>query len=434
MAAVNRRQFLEQSGTAAGVAVGLSALEYAGAAAANDTLTVAVMGVRGRGRELAAHFAKQPDVEVAALCEVDPKVVPAALKGVADHQRREPPVVTDVRRLLDDAAIDALIIAAPNHWHALATVWGCQAGKDVYVEKPVSHNIVEGRRMVEAARRYERVVQSGTQRRSSPHWRRATELVRAGRIGHVATARAWIIRPRQPIGRMADAPVPEGVDYGLWLGPAALRPFNPNRFHYNWHWFWEYGNGELGNNGVHMLDMARLGLGAEAPAVVSSAGGLFVFDDDRETPDTQVVTYEFPGCVLIWEHRQWSSYGLLNEEGHVRIGGGVVFYGSEGTLHVNDQGWQIVVKGETVEQGPGADDSIPLIRNFIDCVKSRERPDADIEDGHRSTSLCHLGNISQRLGRRLRWDGERERFPDDDEANRLLTRDYRRPYVLPEQV
>ena len=206
-------------------------------------------------------------------------------------------------------------------------------------KKPVSHNIVEGtagwsKRLGST----KRIVQAGTQRRSSPHWQRATDLVRAGRIGHVATARAWIIRPRKPIGRKANARVPDGVDYNLWLGPAPLRAFNPNRFHYNWHWFWDYGNGELGNNGVHMLDMARRGMDADAPLSVNSAGGKFVFHDDQETPDTQVVTYRFPNSVLIWEHRQWSSYGLLNEEGHVRIGGGVVFYGDKGTLYVKRSG------------------------------------------------------------------------------------------------
>lgn len=288
--------------------------------------------------------------------------------------------------------------------------------------------------MVQAARKYDRIVQVGTQRRSSPHWREATELARGGKIGHVATARAWVIRKRRPIGRPADAEVPAGVDYNLWLGPARQRPFNPNHFHYNWNWFWEYGGGELANNGVHMLDMARWGMGVDSPLSVNSSGGKFIFDDDQETPDTQVVTFEFPRGVLIWEHRQWSGYGLLNEEGNVRIGGGVIFYGSEGTLFVNDQGWQIVVSGEVVQRGPGVDDSQPLLRNFLNCIKSRQRPDADIETGHLSTILCHVGNASHRLGRKLRWDGQQEQFPGDADASQFLGRQYRAPFVVPERV
>ena len=227
-----------------------------------------------------------------------------------------------------------------------------------------------------------------------------------------------------------------GSSAGLWLGPCGSqrRPFNPNRFHYNWNWFWDYGGGELANNGVHMLDMARLGMGVNSPLTVNSTGGKFAFDDDQQTPDTQVVTFDFGRSILVWEHRQWSGYGLLNEEGNVRIGGGVVFYGTEGTLSVNDQGWQVVVAGEVVERGPGVDESQPLLRNFLDCVKSRQRPDADIEAGHLSTVLCHLGNISQRLGRKLRWDGDREQFPEDEAAKQLLGREYRAPFVLPDRV
>lgn len=435
MTFVNRRRFLAQTSRAAGVAVSLSALGFARAGGApQEKVAVAVMGVRGRGKGLAALFAGLKEAQVAAICDVDEAVVPAAVKVVADIQGQAPRVVTDVRKLLDDKSIDALVIASPNHWHALATVWACQAGKDVYVEKPAGHNVVEGRRMVEAARKYGRVVQHGTQRRASPHWTSAAEYARSGKLGKVGMARAWIIRPRKNLGRPKDEPVPAGVNYDLWLGPAPELPFNPNRFHYNWNWFWDYGGGELPNNGVHLLDMARLGLGVDSPTTIASSGGKLVFDDAQETPDTQLVAYEFPGTVLLWEHRCWSNFGLLNEEGPVRIGGGVIYYGDKGTLVVNDKGWQVTVDGKVVESRPGVEDSLELVRNFVACVKSRKRPAADIEIGHLSTTLAHLGNIGQRVGRKLRWDGKSETFPGDAEANRQLGREYRKPFVLPERV
>lgn len=432
MSQIHRRHFLLQ---ATGAASALTAAGHVRAAGApSETVQIAVMGLRGRGKGLATLFGGLPDVRIAALCEVDLRLVPPVLESLAGLGQPEPRVVQDVRRVLEDPAIDALVIAAPNHWHALATVWACQAGKDVYVEKPASHNIVEGRRMIEAARKYNRVVQHGTQRRASPHWTSAAEYVQSGKLGHVGMARAWIIRPRKNLGKPPDEPVPADVDYDLWLGPASLRPFNPNRFHYNWNWFWEYGGGELPNNGVHMLDMARRGLGVDAPTAAVSSGGKLVFDDAQETPDTQLVTYDFPGVVLLWEHRCWSNFGLLNEEGLVRIGGGVVYYGDKGSLVVNDNGWHVTVDGEVVESQPGEEDSLGLIKDFIRCVKSRERPLADIEIGHLSTTLAHLGNISQRVGRKLRWDAIAERCPGDDEANQFLSREYRKPFVLPEQV
>ena len=435
MSPLNRRQFLARTSRSVGLATGLSARRYAGAAdAPNERINVAVMGLRGRGKSLAALFAEVPHVRVTALCDVDDAIVADGLKTLAEKQPEPPRVVKDVRRLLEDPALDALVVAAPNHWHALATVWACQAGKHVYVEKPAAHNIVEGRRMIEAARKYDRIVQHGTQRRGSPHWQSAAEYVRAGKLGRVGMARAWVIRPRKNLGRPADAPVPAGVDYDLWLGPAPQRAFNPNRFHYNWNWHWDYGGGELPNNGVHLLDMARLGLGVDSPATVVSSGGKLVFDDAQETPDTQLVAYEFPGVVLLWEHRCWSNFGILNEEGPVRIGGGVIYYGDKGSLVVNDQGWQATVNGKVVESQPGGEDSSALVQNFIDCMRSRRRPLADIEIGHLSTTLAHLGNISQRVGRKLHWDAAAERFPGDDEANQLLSREYRPPFVLPEQV
>jgi len=430
METVNRRQFLGQTGVAS-----LSALQYTHAADAPlEKVNVAVMGLRGRGKLLASHFAGLKDAQVVALCDVDESLFPAVVKTVAEKQGREPKLVQDVRKLLGDKSIHAIVIAAPNHWHALAAVWACQAGHDVYVEKPVSHNIVEGRRMVEAARKYERIVQSGTQRRGSKHWLAAAEYLKSGKIGHIGMARAWINRKRPNIGHPKDEAVPKGVDYDLWQGPAPAHAFNPNRFHYNWHWFWDYGGGELANNGVHMLDMARLGLGVDAPTRITSTGGKFSYDDDQQTPDTQLVTYEFPGTILLWEHRCWSNFGLLNEEGPVRIGGGLIYYGDKGTLTINDKGWQAYVDGKVVDKQDGEEDSLGVITSFVESVKTRKMPNADIEEGHRSTTLCHLGNVSHRVGRPVQWDGKLERFIKDDEANRYLSREYRKPFVLPEKV
>ena len=431
MSRITRRGFLNRSAGAAGAAVGLSAINYSRAAATpSERLRVAVMGVRGRGKGLASEFASIKEVQVVAVCDADENVMPPVVKVVEEKQGNSPPrAEKDVRKLIDDKSIDALVIAAPNHWHALATVWACQAGKDVYVEKPVSHNVWEGRQMVLAARKYDRIVQVGTQRRSSPHWADAHEVVQSGRLGKVNLVRAWVIQKRVNIGKAGgEQPIPPGVDYNLWLGPAPEKPLTRKNLHYDWHWFWDYGGGELANNGIHMLDIARRGIGVDYPLTVTSGGGKFYFDDDQETPDTQVVTFEYPNVSLVWEHRTWSSFGF---EGR---GSGVAYYGDQGTLVVDDKGWQVTVDGKVTESGPKSEMEMAHLRNFIDAVRERRRPNADIEIGHISTSLCHLGNISQRLGRKLAWDAAAEKFPHDNEANKMLTRAYRKPFTVPESV
>lgn len=429
MARINRREFLNRSAGAA--AAGLSALSYARAAAGpNERVNVAVMGVHGRGKALASEFASLNEAHVVAICDVDPAVIPPVVKVVEEKQGNSPPrVEKDVRKLLDDKNIDALVIAAPNHWHSLAAIWGCQSNKDVYVEKPVSHNVTEGRRLVEAAKRYDRIVQVGTQRPSSPHWTAANEYVQSGKLGKVSLVRAWVIQKRVNIGK-AGGPqtVPEGVDYDLWVGPAPMKPLSRKNLHYDWHWFWDYGGGELANNGIHMIDIARRGAGVGYPVSVTSGGGKYFFDDDQETPDTQIVTFEYPNLSLVWEHRTWTNFGFEGRSS------GVAYYGDQGTLVADDRGWQVTVDGKVVETNTGSQMEMPHVQNFIDCVKARRRPNAEIEAGHISTSLCHLGNISQRLGRKLRWDGDTERFPHDDEANKLLTRAYREPFVVPAKV
>jgi predicted dehydrogenase len=424
MSALDRRHFLRTS--AASVAA-LSALNAAGAAdKPQEKINLAVLGVHGRGRDLLRGFSALDDVEIAAVCDPDGNVIADALKSINARQKRTPKVVPDLRRVFEDRDIHAVAVATPDHWHALATIWACQAGKHVYVEKPISHNLIEGRRMIEAARKYDRVVQAGTQRRSGPSFASAAEFVRSGRLGKVPFARTWIAGNRKTIGHKADAPVPSGVDYDLWLGPAPKRPFNPNRFHYNWHWNWDYGTGELGNNGIHALDLTRWVLGLDAPRSISCGGGKLFYDDDQKTPDTQIAVFDFPGTTVIWEHRIWSKTGVQGEPF------GVILYGEKGTLVFDRKGWH-------VEEGVTASDEAsepqrPHLLNFLYSIRAHKRPNADIEEGHKSTRLCHLGNIAYRVGRRLDFDASTETLRDDPAANQLLGRTYRAPFVVPDKV
>jgi len=420
MAALARRKFLQTS------TLGLTAAAYAGAAQQpNERVMLAVMGVRGRGRNLIQGFAALHNVQIAALCEVDDNVVRPAQQLIA-NQNRKVAAERDIRRVLEDRNVTALVIAAPDHWHALATVWACQAGKHVYVEKPISHNLVEGRRMVEAARRHNRVVQVGTQRRSGPHFASAVEFVRSGGLGKVPFARTWIAGNRPNIGKMKDSPAPSSIDYDLWLGPAPRRPFNRNRFHYNWHWHWDYGTGELGNNGVHGLDLVRWLLNLDAPTRISSGGGKYFYKDDQETPDTQLATFDFSSCSVLWEHRIWSRTGFMGQSW------GVVLYGERGVLVFDNRGWHVEDGVEASDRTQDMDRA--HLQNFVDCIRENRRPNCDIEEGHKSTRLCHLGNIAIRTGLTLHFDARTESCREGGEANRLLSRNYRQPFVLPERI
>jgi predicted dehydrogenase len=415
---LRRRAFLGAAGLAAFPAVGRSA--------ASERVRIAVIGLRSRGLDHLKLLAAEPDAEVVAICDVDDAMIGRATEKFPSAGGKAPRAEKDFRRLLDDKSIDAVTIAAPDHWHALMTVMACQAGKDVYVEKPVSHNVVEGRRMVEAAHKYRRVVQAGTQRRSCPWVIDAIRRLKDGAIGKVGMVRAWIHQVRHAIGHGQPGPIPDGVDYAMWQGPAPERPFYPNRFHYNRHWFWNWGTGELGNNGIHALDMARWGLGVDAPLSVSSGGGKFLFDDDQEVPDTQVATYRFPDACLVWEHRMWSKHPA---EG---VGFGVAFYGDKGTLIIGEKGWRI--DDETPSNSrPGPDGQQLHVKNFLECVKTRNKPNADIEIGHLSTRLCHLGNVAYRSGKSLTFDAASESF-HDHEVNHWLSREYGSRFAMPAQV
>jgi len=424
---INRRQFLGSSAkNAAGVAAGVVGLTTAAALAdsVSDVVRLAVIGVRGHGKELATTLSGLPGTCVAALCDVDDSVLPAISKSVEQIQGLAPRLERDFRRLLDDPGIDGVVIATPDHWHAVMTVMACQAGKHVYVETPASHALLEGEQMVSASRRYSRVVQTGLQQRSGSHFQSAVEYVQSGKLGRVQMAKAWTAHLRKSIGHKSDCPMPQGVDYDLWLGPAQAKSFNPNRFHHNWHWFWDYGAGELGNWGVHMLDVARWGLQVEWPTQVAATGGKHYFDDDQQTPDTLVVNYGFPGKTITWEHRLWSHHGI---EGRSAA---VAFYGDLGTLIVDRGGWKVYGHGESATSN-SSDCMTPHLQNFVHAIRTQTLPVADIQIGHVSSAMCHLGNIAYRVGRTLQYDSQTHHCLKDPVADVLLTRDYRQPWELP---
>ena len=438
MTDMNRRDFLASTAVLAGSAAvrGLSA-------SPSDTVRMAVVGCGGRGGSHVGAWPKLPNVEIVALCDVDEAHIAAKLKTLESAGLKKPATYVDFRKLLEDKSIDAVSIATPNHWHTLQTIWACQAGKDVYVEKPASHNVSEGRRMVEAARKYNRIVQTGMQSRSIEHKKRAIALLREGVIGDLYMAKGLCFKRRRSIGKADDSPAPGAVDYDLWRGPAPMRAFNSNRFHYNWHWFWDTGNGDIGNQGVHEMDVARWGLGKTShPKRVFCSGGKFLYDDDQETPNTQTATFDYGDCQLVFEVRGLLTGGecSIAFDGSNYIGN--LFFGSEGFMSVDLNGFQ-VYKGEKRElvdkmefTEPRKWDTAPLVTNFLDAVRSRRQADltADIEQGHLSAALCHLANASYRTGRVLNFDPATETFGGDGEANAYLSREYRKPFEVPQTV
>jgi predicted dehydrogenase len=442
MKQLDRRTFLKTSGAAGLTAAAPFVSRAWGSSGPNDMVNVAVIGVRSRGAAHYKQFAKIPNVNVVTLCDVDERLFAKALKDLGGEKKVK--TETDLRRVFDDKSVDAVAIATPDHWHALATVWACQAGKDVYVEKPASHTIWEGRQMVEAARKYNRVVAVGLQSRSNPAIQAAIKFLHEGGIGELHTARALCFKPRDTIGKKPDSPCPPGVNYDLWLGPARQRAFNENHFHYNWHWFWEYGCADIGNQGPHQMDIARWALGKhEYPQTIKCVGGRFAFDDDQETPNTQTATFEYAGGKLL----EFGVRGLYtNAEGGITVGN--LFYGTKGWMQLDDDGWKTFF-GRKNEPGPsmvirGGANPLNLagsgdgghFENFIQAVRARDAKllNCDIEEGHRSTALCHLANISYRVRREVRFDGRAEKFVGDKDADALLTRQYRKPFVVPEKV
>jgi predicted dehydrogenase len=433
---MNRRDFL-------GTAIPAGALLQSRAAASpNDTVRVACVGVRGRGRDHIRAYNDMAKVEIAAVCDIDESILNARVGEIEKAKGKRPAAYTDLRKLLEDKSIDAISIATPNHHHTLQTIWACQAGKDVYVEKPCSHDMFEARQIVAAAQKYGRIVQHGTQQRSSVG-REVVQKMREGLLGDIYMARGLCFKRRDTIGRKPVEPVPAGVHYDLWLGPAPLHEFTANRFHYNWHWFWDYGNGDIGNQGVHQLDMARWGLGVKYPTKVSAMGGHFMFDDDQETPNTLTATYEFEsGGVkksLVFEVRHWiSNHEAGIDEPKPGNTVGTIFYGSKGYLSVWDEDHSKYQSYIGREQAPGPSGSGPGNNwaNFIAAVRSRKQSDqnAPIEEGAISTALMHLANISYRLGRSLHFDEKGYSCVGDAEANAMFRRTYRKGFEVPEKV
>ncbi len=432
---MNRRHFLITSAAA-------GAARASSLASANDTVRVAIVGLRGQGRSHIQNYSAMKNVEIAALCDVDESILGERLAEVEKRTGKRPAAFGEVRKLLEDKSIDAVSIATPNHWHTLQAVWACQAGKDVYCEKPCTHNIFESRQIVGAARKYGRIVQHGSNSRSGVAVREGIQKMREGLIGDVYMSRGLCFKWRDTIGRTPPSPVPAGVNYDLWLGPAPKRPFTRNRFHYNWHWFWDYGNGDFGNQGIHELDICRWGLGVTYPKRVSAMGGHYMFDDDQETPNTMVVTYDFDEGgkkkLLVFEVRHWIS----NREADVcekrrdpnTVGN--IFYGSNGYMTFEWYNKYASYVGKEQQPGPTRDEAGNNWANFIDAVRSRKYSDlnAPIEEGAISCALMHLGNISYRLGRAVTFDSKTMACVGDEQANRLLTRNYRAPFVVPEKV
>jgi predicted dehydrogenase len=427
---MKRRSFLKAAGMAG---PGLTLMAGRRTVAAADKVTIAVIGMNGRGGGLANSFVELGDVNIAYLCDIDERVLAKAAKAAAGWAGQKPALSGDLRRALDDKAVDAVVIATPDHWHAPATLLACAAGKDVYVEKPCSHNLREGRWMVEAARRTGRIVQHGTQYRSFPVHYAAAEAIKAGKIGRALMAKAWDVQLRDDIGQRPDGPIPAGVDYDAWTGPAPMLPFNENRFHYKWHWNWNYGTGDVGNDGVHQIDIARWMLGVEAPRKVAGSGRKIFFADDQVTPDTANISFDYGEKSIIFEMRIWAPYGMEEQEN------GVAIYGSDGVMHIGRwqtaagrrYGYRIYDRRHKLVSEELVNPENWHSRNFIDCVRSRQKPNAEIAIGHTSSLHAHLANIVIRTGRNLSFDPQTETIAADAAATRLLGRAYRRHWSTP---
>jgi predicted dehydrogenase len=474
----NRRDFLKRTavGGLAAASFTLVGTKASGRVlGANDTVRIAVAGINDRGMVHVRQLAKVKNIEIAYLVDPDSRLFPSRSEQVNRLTGKTPQCVQDLRRALEDPNLDAVTIASPNHWHTLLAIWACQAGKDVYVEKPCSHTIYEGRKLVEAARKYNRIVQHGTQSRSNPLFIEEVAAVRSGKYGKLRIAYAYGGKARKSIGSKEPKGPPEGLDFDLWLGPAPKQPYHENLVHYNWHWFWDFGNGEIGNQGPHHFDIARWGMPDGAtPQSVISLGGRFVWNDQGQTANTQLTIYDFGGPKLFMENRDL----VKNDAGNMRN----EFYTEEGLIRDGKFFPKGKKEGEPIPGATSAADFyVRHFANFIDCVRSRKRENlnAEILEGHRSVLLAHLGNISYRLGtevpfnhqtkalgddkaayealesmkghlsneagikpenatyclgRKLAFDAATEKFVGDEEANKLLTQAYRESFVVPEQV
>jgi len=442
----SRRSFIKKTAVAGTGIITAPTIISASVFGANDRINAAVLGIHGRGKNHISSLMELENVRVATLCDPDMNLLNEQQKTFKEKYGTEVKLEQDLRRVYDDKDIDVVTIATPNHWHALAMIWACQAGKDVYVEKPGSHNIWEGRKMIEAAEKYDRIVQHGVQLRSSPAVNEAIGLLRDGYIGRVYMARGLVFRWRESIGDAGTSPVPEGIDYDLWTGPAQKRPFTRNLVHYNWHWNWPYGNGDVGNQGIHETDLCMWGLDVGLPTKITSMGGKYLWDDAKETPETLTSTYNYPeeNKIIQFEVRPWCT----NTEEGVTVGN--IFYGEKGILVVDGYDKYKTYMGQDRTPGKSGDDggeaasgmdrgaggTTGHFANFIEAVRKHDKSilNGPVETAHLSSGLAHLGNIAYRTGRVLEFDPKAEKFVNDPEADKYLTRDYREGFEVPENV
>ncbi len=436
---ISRRDFNK---TAAMAAAGLALSAGPGARSvlgANDRVGIGLIGAGGMGQGDLRDFLRTGQVDCVAIADpYQPHLDDAATMTFGRAKTYK-----DFRRVLEHKDINAVIIATPDHWHAIPMIAACEAGKDVYQEKPLSHTLFEGRKMVEAATKHNRVVQVGTQQRSGEHFQKAVELVRSGKIGKVTLAETWIHGNQYPegIGNPEDSDPPPWFDWDWWLGPAPKRPYNVNRGIYNFRWFWDYSGGILTDWGTHLMDVVHWAMGVDAPKTIMATGGKYVLEDNRETPDTLEVLYQYPASAVSGkEFVARFSNRVANTHGPDGHSYGIQFYGTDGTLFIDRGGYTLwpeasrqgperFTSGSVISSG-GSAQHYPHVLNFLDCLKSRQKPASDVETMHRSTSAGLLGAIALKLGRKLTWDAQAEQFPGDAEANKLLTKEYRKPWIV----
>ncbi len=400
---------------------------------ANDRVRVAVLGVNGRGKDHIKGFGNVENVEVVTLCDPDRTIAEQRASEFEKTFGRKVTIEQDLRRVLDNQEIDCISIATPNHWHALASIWGCQAGKDVYLEKPGAHDIFEGQKVIEAAHKYNRIVQHGIQQRSSEAMREGIQLLRDGVIGKLYLGRALIYKWRPSVGKLPDEAAPDTLDWTMWQGPVPERAFSKRYVHYNWHWHWDYGNGDIGNQGIHETDLLLWGLDVGLPSEITAMGGKFLWDDDKQTPETMTALMKWPDKGMMGEIavRPWST----NFEDGVRVGN--LFYGEKGFMLMKDYHSYEVYFGEKREPGPKNDKGGDHYANFIKAVRSRKTSDQNgpVETAHSSSAVAHMANIALRTQRQLKFDPKTERFVNDNEANSYLRRkNYRKGFEVPEKV
>jgi len=449
MESMNRREFLRSS---VGAATTLTVLSQGKSAAAENKVILGIMGVGGRGRALLASLVKRSDVKIKYICDADRRCYGPAAEIVMEAHDDRPNFVQDFRKILDDPEIDAIIIATSDRWHALATIMACQAGKDVYVEKPLSLSIWGGRKMVEATRKYDRVVQVGTQSRSAPYTDKARDYIRSGKLGDVHLARVFLMQESGPIGVANVQPVPEALDYDLWCGPSPMLPYRPGR----WFWrLWDFYVGYIMADMIHQVDLARYLIDKKYPETVCNAGGVYHFDDGREQPDTQFTTLEFGELTLLFEGSLWSPYmhRIVHLQDKTKFpdwpfsATKIEICGTKGFMCFGRHGggWQVFEGDARVRQSKAVVSTPATLKfgsiidahfeDFLNCVRTRKRPKSDVEQVHYSMALCHLANISYRVGnRKLRYDGSTEKFVNDPEADKYLKANYRKPWIIPEKV